>query len=92
MDDDTFDAAKQTCFVLGGKLSDVRTRQLMCYSNSRDLETEINNNIMKLNFEPQDLKQLDLQNVRSNTPCRELSPTPWTDTDPEIHLHSGCLH
>merc|ERR1711963_903914 len=37
MDDDTFDAAKQTCFVLGGKLSDVRTRQLMCYSTSREL-------------------------------------------------------
>merc|ERR1712018_1052120 len=31
---------------------------------------------MKLNFEPQDLKQLDLQHVRSNTPCKELSPTP----------------
>ena len=24
MDDDTFDAAKQTCLVLGGKLSEVR--------------------------------------------------------------------
>ena len=76
MDDDTFDAAKETCLVLGGKLSEVRTRQLLCYSNSRDLETEITQNIMKLSFDQQDFASLDLQQVRSNTPLRELSPTP----------------
>ena len=63
MDDDTFDACKQTCLVLGGKLSDVRTRQLLCYSGSRDLETDINNNIMKLSFQPTDLAKLDLGQV-----------------------------
>merc|ERR1712223_1344420 len=67
MDDDTFDAAKETCLVLGGKLSDVR---------SRDLETEINQNIMKLTFDKKDFNSLDLKEVRSNTPLRELSPTP----------------
>merc|ERR1711874_33697 len=76
MDDHTFNAAKETCLVLGGKLAEVRTRQLLCYSNSRDLETEINQNIMKLNFDRSDLATLDLQKVRSNTPLRELSPTP----------------
>ena len=76
MDDDTFDAAKETCLVLGGKLSEVRTRQLLCYSNSRDLEAEINQTIMKLSFDRQDFASLDLQQVRSNTPLRELSPTP----------------
>ena len=61
MDDDTFDAAKETCLVLGGKLAEVRTRQLLCYSNSRDLETEINQNIMKINFDRADFASLDLQ-------------------------------
>ena len=76
MDDDTFEAAKETCMVLGGKLSDVRHRQLVCYSSSRDLETDINNNIMKLSFDQKDFSSLDLHHVRSNTPCKELSPTP----------------
>jgi len=76
MDDDTFDAAKETCLVLGGKLSDVRSRQLICYSDSRDLETDINQNIMKLTFDKKDFSTLDLKEVRCNTPLRELSPTP----------------
>merc|ERR1712045_789415 len=76
MDDDTFDAAKETCLVLGGKLSDVRSRQLISYSDSRDLETEINQNIMKLTFDKKDFSSLDLKKVRSNTPLRELSPAP----------------
>ena len=76
MDDDTFEAAKETCMVLGGKLSEVRHRQLVCYSNSRDLETDINNNTMKLSFDKKDFETLDLHHVRSNTPCKELSPTP----------------
>merc|ERR1712098_348031 len=65
-----------TCLVLGGKLSEVRNRQLLCYSSSRDLETDINNTIMKLSFDQNDFSQLNLHHVRSNTPCRELSPTP----------------
>ena len=76
MDDDTFEAAKETCMVLGGKLSEVRNRQLLCYSSSRDLETDINNTIMKLSFDQNDFSQLNLHHVRSNTPCKELSPTP----------------
>lgn len=76
MDDDTFEAAKETCLVLGGKLSEVRNRQLLCYSSSRDLETDINNTIMKLSFDQNDFSQLNLHHVRSNTPCKELSPTP----------------
>merc|ERR1712098_45231 len=65
-----------TCLVLGGKLSEVRNRQLLCYSSSRDLETDINNTIMKLSFDQNDFSQLNLHHVRSNTPCKELSPTP----------------
>eukprot|EP00092_Neocalanus_flemingeri_P010785 GFUD01011614.1.p1 GENE.GFUD01011614.1~~GFUD01011614.1.p1 ORF type:complete len:1750 (+),score=541.73 GFUD01011614.1:94-5343(+) len=76
MDDETFEAAKETCMVLGGKLGDVRHKQLMCYSDSRDLETAINKDIMTLRFENQDFEDLDLNHVRCNTPLRELSPTP----------------
>merc|ERR1712098_367952 len=65
-----------TCLVLGGKLSEVRNRQLLCYSSSRDLETDIDNTIMKLSFDQNDFSKLNLQHVRSNTPCKELSPTP----------------
>merc|ERR1719228_2838384 len=62
--------------VLGGKLGEIRNKQLMCYSNSRDLETAINKDIMTLKFDNDDLKGLDLDHVRCNTPLRELSPTP----------------
>merc|ERR1711874_24213 len=86
MDDDTFDAAKETCLVLGGKLSDVRSRQLICYSDSRDLETEINQNIMKLTFDKKDFNTLDLKEVRSNTPLRELSPTPLDKHSPRVQV------
>jgi len=76
MDEETFEAAKETCLVLGGKLGDVRNKQLMCYSDSRDLETNINKDIMTLRFENKDFEELDLNHVRCNTPHRELSPTP----------------
>jgi len=76
MDEETFEAAKETCLVLGGKLGDVRNKQLMCYSDSRDLETNINKDIMTLRFENKDFEELDLNYVRCNTPHRELSPTP----------------
>lgn len=76
MDEETFEAAKETCLVLGGKLGDVRHKQLMCYSDSRDLETNINKDIMTLRFENKDFEELDLNYVRCNTPHRELSPTP----------------
>merc|ERR1719228_1368335 len=62
--------------VLGGKLGEIRNKQLMCYSNSRDLETAINKDIMTLKFDNEDFKGLDLNHVRCNTPLRELSPTP----------------
>merc|ERR1712156_951695 len=35
-----------------------------------------NQNIMKLTFHKKDFNSLDLKEVRSNTPLRELSPTP----------------
>merc|ERR1711915_958339 len=76
MDEETFEAAKETCMVLGLKLGDVRNRQLVCYSDSRDLETNINKDIMTINIENKDLEQLDLNYVRCTTPLRELSPTP----------------
>lgn len=76
MDDEMFEATRETCVVLGGKLTDVRTRQLLCYSASRDLESAINKEIMAVKIEERDLASLDLQQVRCNTPLRELSPTP----------------
>jgi len=76
MDDETFEAAKETCMVLGGKLGEVRNRQLICYSDSRDLETAVNKDIMEIRFDNHDFQDLDLEHVRCNTPLRELSPTP----------------
>merc|ERR1711970_305225 len=75
MDEETFEAAKETCLVLGGKLTDVRNRQLMSYSDSKDLETKINNDIMTLRFESKDFKEVDLNHVRCTTPLKQLSPT-----------------
>jgi len=76
MDEEMFEAAKETCLVLGGKLTDVRNRQLMCYSDSKDLETAINKDIMTLQFESKDFQEVDLNHVRCTTPLRQLSPTP----------------
>ena len=50
--------------VLGGRLTDVRTRQLLCYSASRDLESAINKEIMAVKIEERDLASLDLQQVQ----------------------------
>merc|ERR1719431_2241682 len=76
MDEETFEAAKDTCLVLGGKLTDVRTNQLLCYSDSKDLETNINKDIMNIQFENKDFQEVDLNYVRCTTPIRQLSPTP----------------
>merc|ERR1712123_125005 len=76
MDEETFEAAKETCLVLGGKLGDVRHKQLVCYSDSRDMETSIIKNIMTLEFEKKDFEEIDMNYVRCTTPIRQLSPTP----------------
>ena len=62
MDDEYFEATKDTCVFLGGKLTEVRKKeqtkarftvqvrnqQLLCYSASRDLETSVNKDIMTI--------------------------------------------
>merc|ERR1711973_500070 len=55
MDDEYFEATKDTCVFLGGKLTEVRNKQLLCYSASRDLETAVNKDIMTIRFEDKGL-------------------------------------
>ena len=50
MDDEYFEATKDTCVFLGGKLTEVRNKQLLCYSASRDLETAVNKDIMTIRW------------------------------------------
>merc|ERR1712018_581561 len=76
MDDEYFEATKDTCVFLGGKLTEERNKQLLCYSASRDLETAVNKDIMTIRFEDKDYADLDLEQVRASTPLREMEPTP----------------
>merc|ERR1712226_427955 len=102
MDDEYFEATKDTCVFLGGKLTEVRNKQLLCYSASRDLETAVNKDIMTIRFEDKDYADLDLEQVRASTPLREMEPTPLdrhrsksrepsplTFTMPPMRLSSG---
>merc|ERR1712226_807306 len=102
MDDEYFEATKDTCVFLGGKLTEVRNKQLLCYSASRDLETAVNKDIMTIRFEDKDYADLDSEQVRASTPLREMEPTPLdrhrsksrepsplTFTMPPMRLSSG---
>merc|ERR1711981_1332406 len=102
MDDEYFEATKDTCVFLGGKLTEARNKQLLCYSASRDLETAVNKDIMTIRFEDKDYADLDLEQVRASTPLREMEPTPLdrhrsksrepsplTFTMPPMRLSSG---
>merc|ERR1712241_1402763 len=102
MDDEYFEATKDTRVFLGGKLTEVRNKQLLCYSASRDLETAVNKDIMTIRFEDKDYADLDLEQVRASTPLREMEPTPLdrhrsksrepsplTFTMPPMRLSSG---
>merc|ERR1712001_772400 len=102
MDHEYFEATKDTCVFLGGKLTEVRNKQLLCYSASRDLETAVNEDIMTIRFEDKDYADLDLEQVRASTPLREMEPTPLdrhrsksrepsplTFTMPPMRLSSG---
>merc|ERR1711990_1431742 len=102
MDDEYFEATKDTCVFLGGKLTEVRSKQLLCYFASRDLETAVNKDIMTIRFEDKDYADLDLEQVRASTPLREMEPTPLdrhrsksrepsplTFTMPPMRLSSG---
>ena len=48
MDDEEFDATRETCMVLGGKLMDTRAKQHRCYADNEDLEIVINREIMAI--------------------------------------------
>ena len=50
MDEEEFDAARETCMMLGGKLMDIRAKQHRCYSENEDLEVVINRDIMAIRF------------------------------------------
>merc|ERR1712203_1058895 len=102
MDDEYFEATKDTCVFLGGKLTEGRNKQLLCSSASRDLETAVNKDIMTIRFEDKDYADLDLEQVRASTPLREMEPTPLdrhrsksrepsplTFTMPPMRLSSG---
>ena len=48
MDEEEFDATRETCMLLGGKLMDIRAKQHRCYSDNEDLEIIINKEIMAI--------------------------------------------
>ena len=48
MDEEEFDATRETCMLLGGKLMDIRAKQHRCYSDNEDLEIVINRDIMAI--------------------------------------------
>merc|ERR1712110_901371 len=76
MDEDEFEAARETCLVLGGKLGAIRRKQDRCYGDTKDLETVIDKEIVACKFEEKELRDMDLAEVRGRTPARQLSPTP----------------
>merc|ERR1719195_1258560 len=70
MDDDTFEAARDTCLVLGGKLGAIRRRQDRCYGDTRDLELVVDKEIVALGrYEERDLGSLDLEES-----CKAAAP------------------
>lgn len=50
MDEEEFDATRETCMLLGGKLMDIRAKQHRCYSDNEDLEIVINREIMAIRY------------------------------------------
>ena len=50
MDEEEFDATRETCMVLGGKLMETRAKQNRCYSDNEDLEMVINREIMAIRY------------------------------------------
>ena len=50
MDEEEFDATRETCMMLGGKLMETRAKQTRCYSDNEDLEVVINKEIVALRY------------------------------------------
>ena len=48
VDEDEFEAARETCLVLGGKLMEVRGQQERCYQDNEDLEAAVDRDIVRL--------------------------------------------
>ena len=61
LDEDTFEAARETCLVLGGKLGSIRNQQSRCYTDTRQLEVNIDNEILASKIEAADLADIDLR-------------------------------
>ena len=61
LDEDTFEAARETCLVLGGKLGSIRNQQSRCYTDTRQLEVNIDNEILAGKIEAADLADIDLR-------------------------------
>ena len=50
MGEEEFDATRETCMLLGGKLMDIRAKQHRCYSDNSDLEMVINRDIIAIRY------------------------------------------
>ena len=61
LDEDTFEAARETCLVLGGKLGSIRNQQSRCYTDTRQLEVDIDKQILACKIEAADLADIDLR-------------------------------
>ena len=61
LDEDTFEAVRETCLVLGGKLGSIRNQQSRCYTDTRQLEVDIDKQILACKIEAADLADIDLR-------------------------------
>ena len=61
LDEETFEAARETCLVLGGKLGSIRNQQSRCYTDTRQLELNIDQEILASKIEDADLADIDLR-------------------------------
>ena len=99
MDEDTFEAARETCLVLGGKLGSIRNQQLRCYDETRELEVRIDSEVLAW-VEEKDLADIDLSvelygaylTTEQLTGIYEMVAERRTGNLKEITIHDGNDH
>ena len=60
VDEDTYEAARETCLVLGGKLGSIRNQQNRCYADCQELELRVDKELLACVEESQ-LADIDLR-------------------------------
>jgi len=76
MDEESFDATKETCIILGNTLKEIKQQQNICFKKIKDLEESVNTGIVSLKYNQNDISMLDIEHVRSTTPIGKRNCTP----------------